>query len=264
MIPEFVVDTSLPLSSRDHLQCSLSSPFPRAFLRALTDRLSIPALRLPPSASRAGARILLALLFRVAVLRFTHSAPVDTCTVLTIMPEPSTPVPTISCPPSYGVALEHGQRVHTTQPAHQPTRRPTTHQLRIMRTCTTNAAPTPLSTPLTPNSRAPQLRYVWTHNTPSTEGNEHIFTCIDTESRYLVTYYIRKRQEVNAIIPQMFHTLAQQDKLPPAYPTVVLCACQAGTRIQRSSSNTNNNNQQELPYGVSDSPFPFKWVCGPQ
>ena len=37
--------------------------------------------------------------------------------------------------------------------------------------------------------------------------------------------------------------------------------------VQRSSSN-NNNNQQELPtaqpYGVSDSPFPFKWVCGRQ
>ena len=50
---------------------------------------------------------------------------------------------------------------------------------------------------------------------------------------------------------------------------VVQCACQAGTRVQRSSGNTNNNNnQQELPtaqpYGVSDSPFPFKWVCGPQ
>ena len=46
-------------------------------------------------------------------------------------------------------------------------------------------------------------------------------------------------------------------------------ACQAGTRVQLSRSNTNNtNNQKELPtaqpYGVSDSPFPFKWVCGPQ
>ena len=60
----------------------------------------------------------------------------------------------------------------------------------------------------------------------------------------------------------------------PSLPTlsclmvdVVQCAGQAGTRVQRSSSNTNNN-QQELPtaqpYGVSDSPFPFKWVCGPQ
>ena len=48
---------------------------------------------------------------------------------------------------------------------------------------------------------------------------------------------------------------------------VVQCACLAQTRVQRSSSN-NNNNQQELPtaqlYGVSDYPFPFKWVCGPQ
>ena len=50
--------------------------------------------------------------------------------------------------------------------------------------------------------------------------------------------------------------------------SVVQCACQAGTRVQRSSRNTNNNNQQELPtaqpYGVSDSPFSFKWVCRPQ
>ena len=51
--------------------------------------------------------------------------------------------------------------------------------------------------------------------------------------------------------------------------TVVQCACQARTRVQRSSSNAiNNNNQQELltaqPYGVSDSPFPFSRVCSPQ
>ena len=103
-MPEFVVDMSLPLSSRDHLQWSLSSSFKRAFVRALTDRLSIPALRLFLSASRASARICLAFLFQVEVLPFTRSAPVDTCTGLTVMPEPPTPVPAVRCPPSYGVA----------------------------------------------------------------------------------------------------------------------------------------------------------------
>ena len=54
---------------------------------------------------------------------------------------------------------------------------------------------------------------------PSTHGNVHIFTCIDTASRYLVTYCLRRRQEVNTIIPQLFKTLDIQNKLPRAYRT---------------------------------------------
>ena len=54
---------------------------------------------------------------------------------------------------------------------------------------------------------------------PSTHGNFHILTCIDTASQYLVAYYMRRRQEVNGIIPQLFNTLARQRKLPRAYRT---------------------------------------------
>ena len=48
-------------------------------------------------------------------------------------------------------------------------------------------------------------------------------------------------------------------RAPREVPTyVVQCACQAGTKVQRSSSNpNNNNNQQELPTRHSSTECPI-------
>lgn len=103
----------------------------------------------------------------------------------------------------------HGQRWHYSQPSHQPAGAPPPI------TCSSCVHAPQQPQPHQPTHHSQQIGEQLSSDTcgpiriPPTHGNVHIFTCIDTEGRYLVTYYIRRRQQNQpnntAIIP---HTRA--------------------------------------------------------